>query len=292
VLAELGPDGLPFNQTNYKPLIINVALTGAVPSKDDYPNLPVKPSEIAREVSECAALGAQVFHLHMRDDLGKPTQSNLAFIQTIEEIRTRNPEVILCVTTSSRASADFEDRLTPLQLNLSRPPELASLSMGSFNFPTSISKNEPDEIDLLAKKMSNVGIKPELEVFEPGMVSRAIYLRNKGLLSDPLVLNILLGNNGTSGMSAQSLTPFLSQIDSSAEWALAGIGRFQRKAIMIAIALGGNVRVGMEDDPTGDGSGTWTNAKAVELARDAAELCGRRLASFVEVRKRFGLPGI
>jgi uncharacterized protein (DUF849 family) len=161
--------------------------------------------------------------------------------------------------------------------------------MGSFNFPTSISENAPEEIDLLAQKMSKVGIKPELEVFEPGMVSRAIYMRNKGLLNDPLVFNILLGNNGTSAMSAQSLTPFLSQLDSSAEWALAGIGKFQRKAIMTAVALGGNVRVGMEDDPVGDGSGTWTNAKAVEIARDAAELCGRRLALTSEVRTRFGI---
>jgi uncharacterized protein (DUF849 family) len=136
--------------------------------------------------------------------------------------------------------------------------------------------------------MGKVGIKPELEVFEPGMVSRAIYLRNIGLLSDPLVLNILLGNNGTSGMSAQSLTPFLSQLDSSAEWALAGIGRFQRKAIMIAVALGGNVRVGMEDDPVGDCSGAWSNQKAVMLAAEAAKLAGRRLASCSEARIRFG----
>lgn len=289
MFGELGPDGLPWNQRNYKPLIINVALTGAVPSKEDYPNLPVNPAEIARAVSECADLGAQVFHLHMRDEYGQPTQNKHAYIETIEEIRARTPEVLLCVTTSSRASANFEDRLAPLQLSLSRPPELASLSLGSFNFPASMSKNPPDEIDLLARNMSNFGIKPELEVFEPGMVSRAINLRNKGLLSDPLVVNILLGNNGTSEMSVQSLTPFLSQLDNSAEWALAGIGRFQRKATMIAIALGGNVRVGMEDDPVGDGSGEWSNQRAVIFAAEAAKLAGRRLASCSEARIRFGI---
>jgi uncharacterized protein (DUF849 family) len=292
MLSEIGPDGLPWNKHNYKPLIINVALTGAVPSKEDFPQLPIKPSEIASDVSECAALGAQVFHLHMRDDNGLPTQNKLAYIDTIEEIRARNPEVLLCVTTSSRASADFEDRIAPLRLQLTRPPELASLSLGSFNFPKTISRNPPDEIELLAQHMNDSGIKPEIEVFEPGMVSRAIQLRNKGKLADPLVINILLGNNGTSGMSAQSLTPFLSQLDSSAEWALAGIGRFQRKAIMIGVALGGNVRVGMEDDPVGDGSGNWTNAKAVKLAKEAAKFCGRPLASFEEVRTRFGLTGM
>jgi len=288
-MTEISDDGLAWNTRNYKELIINVALTGAVPQKSEHANLPTSPSEIADDVEECAQLGAQVFHLHMRDSEGLPTQSQRLFIQTINEIRERNPKILLCVTTSSRAGASFEERIAPLGLPVSPAPELASLSMGSFNFPSTISKNPPNEILELANIMRENSIKPELEVFEPGMLSSAILLHKKGILSGPLVVNILLGNHGTSQLTAQGLSPFLSQLPESSEWALAGIGRFQRKAILMGVALGGNVRVGMEDDPVGDGGGSWSNSKAVSLAIESARLAGRGLASCESVRQRFGL---
>lgn len=288
-MNEIAPDGLPWNPSSYKGLVINVALTGAVPSKSKFPRLPVTPEEIARDVQNCASLGAQVFHLHMRDNTGKPTQDPRLYEETIERIRDTNPEVLLCVTTSSRASTDFEDRLTPLKLKLSRQPELASLSIGSFNFPDSISRNPLVEIKALAEYMLKVGVKPELEVFEPGMVSMALNLVRQGEIAHPMVFNILLGNNGTSSLTASSITPFLTQFDTSTEWALAGIGRFQRKAILLGVALGGNVRVGLEDDPVGDGNGTWSNMDSVSIAVQAAKLVNRPLASCEEVRTRFGI---
>lgn len=288
-MTEISHDGLPWNQRNYKELIINVAVTGAVPQKSAHEKLPITPSEIADDVEECAELGAQVFHLHMRDSEGLPTQSQRLFIQTIEKIRERNTEVLLCVTTSSRAGTTFEERIAPLELPLSLAPELASLSMGSFNFPSTISKNPPNEIVELAHMMKDRNIKPELEVFEPGMLTFGLSLQRKGLLTGPLVVNILLGNKGSSQLTAQALSPFLSQLPESSEWALAGIGRFQRKAILMGVALGGNVRVGMEDDPIGDGVGMWSNAKAVKLAIETARLAGRGLASCKSVRQRFGL---
>jgi 3-keto-5-aminohexanoate cleavage enzyme len=284
--SEHGPNFLPWNHRNYKPLIINVALTGAVPLKSDYPFLPITPEEIADDVKLCAERGAQVFHIHLRDESGNPTQDRKLFEETIQRIRQSSPGVLVCVTTSSRASKNVEERFAPLNLTGGAQPELASLSLGSFNFPTTISENSPAEIEQLAVAMKERGIMPELEVFEPGMLTTAHSLRSKGILPEKAVVNILLGNRGTSAATAQALTPFLSQLPEDAEWAVAGIGRFQRKTTMLGVALGGNVRIGMEDDPVGDESGNWSNVKAVELAVAMAELAGRPLASLEETRAR------
>jgi len=288
-MSELAPDGITWNPKNYKNLIINVAVTGAVPSKAEFPELPTSPTEIAESVLECASLGAQVFHIHMRDESGNPTQDIERYRETIERIRDKNTDLLICVTTSSRVSLDFRDRLTPLMLESPNRADLASLSLGSFNFPKAVSRNPLEEIVQLADFMHSAGIKPELEVFEPGMATTANLLKAKGVLKGPLVMNILLGNYGTSNLTAQSLSSFLGQLDDSTEWALAGIGRFQRKSIMLGVALGGNVRVGLEDDPVGDGSGLWSNSKAVSLAIEAAKLANRSLASCHEVRERFAI---
>lgn len=285
-MSETGADGFAWNRRNYKPAIINVALTGAVSSKKDFPNLPNTPQEIAEEAIRCAHLGAQVFHLHMRDEHDNNTQDQNLFSETILRIRHEVPEVLICVTTSSRASNSWEDRLGPLMLEGDAKPDLASLSLGSFNFPKTVSLNPPEEINLLASAMKERGIVPELEVFEPGMVDFSALLQRKDWLPATLVMNILLGNRGTSPATAQALVPFISQLSETTEWALAGIGRFQRKAIMLGISLGANVRVGMEDDPAGDGSLSWSNVKAVELAIQVCEDAKREIATPMEARHR------
>ncbi len=285
-MAEVSRGQLAWNHRNYRPLIINVALTGTVPQKSDHPALPVAPQEIAEDVRRCSLLGAQVFHLHMRDASGNPTQDPKLFEETILLIRDAAPDVVLCVTTSSRASKDFRDRVAPLALTGRAKPDLASLSVGSFNFPTSISENSRSEIEQLARAMTEQGVIPELEVFEPGMLTTAHTLRAKGLIPEKFILNILLGNNGTSAATAQALAPFLGQLPDDAEWALAGIGRFQRKTMMMGIALGGNIRIGMEDDPVGDGSADWSNERSVELAVSMAALAGRPVATIDEARRR------
>lgn len=289
-MSEIGHDGLAWNNRNYKNLIINVALTGAVPQKKDFPNLPVTPQEIAHDVHQCFEMGAQVFHLHMRDQNGAPSQEIELFQETIIEIRSQTPEAIICVTTSSRASQNSEERYSALKLTGELKPDLASLSLGSFNFPSTVSKNPPYEIFDLARFMFDSGIKPEIEVFEPGMLTHARTLLKSNVLIRPLIVNILLGNRGTSEVTAQAISPFLSQLSGDSEWALAGIGRFQNKAIMLGVALGGNVRVGMEDDPVGNEYGEWSNTRAVQVALDAAKVAGRKLASIEETRIRFGLP--
>lgn len=141
---------------SYRPLIINVALTGIVPAKVKYPNLPVTPEEIGKDVHTCFELGARVFHLHMRDKNDGPVQDSGLFAETIGIIREQTPEAIVCVTTSSRASVSFEDRVAPLLLAGELRPEFGSLTAGSFNFPNSVSTNSPDDIKVLLQTPANM----------------------------------------------------------------------------------------------------------------------------------------
>lgn len=272
-----------------KPLILNVAVTGAVPLKSRYPLLPQEPDEIVQVVAECFDLGARVFHIHMRDRHGTPTQDPGRYIETISGIRETSPEAIICATTSSRASGSFEDRIRPLLLEKPYLPDFSSLSLGSFNFPDSISRNPLSEIREILSTMNQVGVRPELEVFEPGMIEVASILRDEQLLSGKLVFNVLLGNVGSSTFNAASLGYFSSTIPQDAEWSVAGIGRYQKRAIFSGISLGLNVRLGMEDAPNVSGDRKWSNQRAVALATKVAEQFGRPIESPSGARLRLGL---
>jgi len=282
-------DWAPPPMDGYRPMIITVALTGAVPDPRQYPALPVTPAAIAEQALACAEAGASAFHLHMRDDEGRPTQARDRFEQTIAMIRAARTDLIINVTTSSRVNPDMAERTLPLQLEGELRPDMASLTLGSFNFRTVVSNNPPEQIVALAEAMADRGIRPELEIFELGMINTLHDLRARGLLTDPVVSNILLGSVGSAPAFVGDLEHMVRSLPSGAEWAAAGIGRFQRPMVIAAAIMDGNVRVGMEDDPRGDGSGTWSNVDAVKLAVQAAELAGRQIATPTEARTRFGL---
>lgn len=282
-------DGPPPHSGNYKPLIINVALTGAVPKKSRYPNLPNTPEEISQEVEKCFNLGARVFHIHMRDEDDKPTQDQNLFKQTINLIRETTPKAVVCATTSSRAGNGLEDRLSPLKLKGFSKPDFASLSLGSFNFTDTVSYNPPEEIHVLLEAMNSARIRPELEVFEPGMVHYAKLLISKSILKGIPVFNVLLGNPGSSPADLKSAAGFIAALPEDCEWAFAGIGRHHLQMVTLAILSGGNVRLGMEDAPSVDGDENWSNSKAVQKAVEIASLLGRSIETPENARKRLGL---
>jgi uncharacterized protein (DUF849 family) len=271
-------------------MIVNVALTGAVPGKDDNPLVPITPEEIAADAIACAEAGASVVHVHVRDENGVPVHRRDLYERAIAPIRERAPEVAICVTTSSRVDPDPAARVVGLELEEDLRPELASLTLGSFNFPNSISVNPPVTIVALLERMNELGVRPEFEVFEPGMVNTLHVLAERGLVPDPPVVNILLGSMGSSPAFVGDLARIVEKLPPEAEWAAAGIGVFQRPMTIAAAIMDGNVRTGLEDNPRGDGSGRWSNADAVALATEAARLAGRPLASPAEARRRFGLP--
>ena len=273
----------------YENLIINVALTGAIPMKSDYSSLPIEPSEIAEDVARCFEAGARVFHIHMRDGDGKQTHDQKLYEETIGLIRKTCPEAIVCTTTTSRGGATLEERKTSLLLQGNLKPEFASLSLGSFNFRDSVSLNPPIEISELLSTMNEHSVRPELEVFEPGMVCYAKNLIENHLLVGTPVFNMFLGLPTTSDASLLSASSFLGQLPYGSEWAFAGIGRHQLPVAAMSISAGGNVRVGMEDSPSIFGDKDWSNLKAVSWAADFAKTIKRDLATPEEARERLGI---
>lgn len=278
-----------------EPLIVNLALTGMVPTKEMTPHVPVSVEEILDDVARCAELGVAIVHVHARDADGLPSHRSEDFAPIIEGIRKIDRELVVCATCSGRRVKELEKREEVLDLTGDAKPDMASLTLGSNNFPREASVNPPYVIEGLAERAKARGIKPELEVFEPGMVSFGKHLVQKGVIEEPCYVNILLGNVATSPLSPTSLAAFLSLIPDGWTWAVAGIGRAQLDANLMAIASGGHVRVGLEDNIWWDRERTElaTNPMLVERVRTLAELAERPLASPRLVRELLGLlPGV
>jgi len=252
-------------------LMINLALTGMVPSREDSPHVPLTPQEIAADAARCHAAGAGILHLHARDEQGRPTSDPEIYRRIICSVRERCPQAVICVSTSGRIDPSYESRSRVLLLQGDARPDMASLTLGSMNFPRQASVNNPDTITRLASIMQEQGIKPELEVFEPGMLNYGLYLVSKGTLSEPAYVNILLGSLGTATASVHSLSHFLSLIPGNWVWAVAGIGRFQLDCTLLALSCGGHIRTGLEDNLHYDRSRTRL-ATNLDLVRRTAAL--------------------
>ena len=275
-----------------EPLIINLAPTGMVPTKDQTPHVPVTPEEIIEDAARCRELGVSIVHVHARDEQGRPTHRREYFAPIIQGIRRLDPELIVCATCSGRYVTELEDRADVLELEGDARPDMASLTVGSNNFQNQASVNPPDVIKGLAERMKARGIKPELEVFEPGMLNYARYLCDRSFIEEPCYVNVLLGNVATAPATPGMLGAFLALTPESWTWAAGGLGRYQLGANMLAIASGGSVRVGLEDNIWWDGARTElaTNPMLVERVVRLAETAERPIATPREVREQLGLP--
>ena len=273
------------------PLILNVALTGMVPTKADNASVPVTPEEIAEDAARCVAAGAAIVHLHARDSEGRPTYRAEVYAEIIRRIRERSPDVIVCVSTSGRLFKTFAERSEVLDLEGELVPDMASLTLGSLNFPKQASVNDPEMIRRLARRMAERGVVPELEVFDLGMVDYARFLIERGELREPLYFNLLLGSLGTLSATPAHLTALVDALPTGSTWAGAGIGRFQFFVNAMAITMGGNVRVGLEDNLGLDAEKTRpaTNLALVERLVRLAEAAERPIANPPEARALIGL---
>lgn len=269
-------------------LIITLAPTGMIPTKTETPYVPLTPEEIANDTYEAYKLGASVVHVHARDETGKPTHKKKVFKKIIKEIKRKCPEIIICTTTSGRVYPQVEHRAEVLDLY----PEMASLTMGSLNFPQHASVNPMETITKLAGMMKERKILPELEIFEPGFINTAKYLVRKGYLQKPLHFSLLLGSLGSIPAGISDLSYLVQSLPPKSTWSATGIGRFQTQINVAAILMGGHVRVGVEDSiyynyPDEE---LATNVKLVQrIVRIAKEL-GREIATPKETREILGLP--
>lgn len=278
------------NPKTYEPLLISVALTGAVPTKSQYPSLPTEPVEIADQACRVAEHGASIVHIHMRDANGRATQNADRFAQTISLIRAEKPELIICATTTSRGSSAIEDRMAALHLDGPLLPDMASLTLGSYNTPHGVNINPPEDIEAIARLMTSLNVLPELEIFEPGMLETARRLLHSGVLPSNVFCNFLLGVSGASPASTRALSNMVDLLPPDIPWAAAGIGQFQKTVTALSVVMGGHVRVGMEDDPRGDHEG-WTNVDAVIRARRVAESINRSIMTPHQARTLLKIDG-
>jgi uncharacterized protein (DUF849 family) len=255
------------------------------------PHVPLSVAEIVNEVREARELGITLVHLHARDDSGKPTHDPAVYGALIGQIRSFAPELVICVSLSGRNDPNLSSRVAPLSLTGALKPDMGSLTLGSLNFPTQASCNAPEMIRELASTMLSRGILPELEIFDLGMAHYASYMVAKGLLGGPHYANIMLGNLSSAQLDAGHLGLLLRDLPGNTTWALGGLGRFQLPANQMGIALGGGVRVGLEDNRywNSDSRSLTTNLALLKRVHDFARLAERPLMSPNEFRSRLGL---
>lgn len=274
------------------PLIINAAITGMVPTKRENPHVPVSIEEIVADTRRCRDAGASIVHIHARDDDGLPTYRKEIYAEIFSAVHAKCPDLLISGTTSGRRHKEFWQRSQVLELEGNLKVDMASLTLGSMNFPTQASINEPKMIHDLATLMRQRGIVPELELFDLGMVEYAHYLIQRGVLTPPFYANLLLGSLGTLSATAHNLTTMVRALPPETTWAAAGIGRSQFFMNSLAVTMGGHVRVGLEDNLWFDSARTdhATNPRLIERLVKLAEAAGRTIASPDEARKIIGLP--
>jgi uncharacterized protein (DUF849 family) len=229
--------------------ILNFAPTGMIPTKKMTPHVPVTPDEIIKDVLEISTLGVTMVHLHARESsTGKPTYKKEVYSEIIRGIRKENKDLILCVSTSGRTHNEFEKRSECLEIDGELKPDFASLTLSSLNFNKQASINSPDMINDLAKKMLDRGIRPELEVFDLGMVNYAKYMIGKGLLSPPHYFNIILGNIACAQADMLHLGLMVNELPEESIWSVGGVGNPQLRMNLLSIVSDGGVRIGIEDN--------------------------------------------
>lgn len=233
-----------------QPLIINLACTGVIPTRQMSAHVPLSHDEIVADVASCMALGVQMVHLHARDEQGVQTGDPEPYGRLIESIRSLpgGRDMVLGVTTSGRAKADFESRSRVLELEGAAKPDMASLTLSSLNFVQSASVNAPDTIRRLAQRMQERGIKPELEVFDIGMANFARVLQAEGLVQAPLYVNVLLGNIAGAQANMLQLAAILAALPQDCIVSVAGLGKYQLGANGMGLLFADGVRVGLEDN--------------------------------------------
>lgn len=267
--------------------IITVATTGAWPTKKDNPNIPMTPQEIADDVFECYKAGAAICHLHMRDDEGKGTMDTKKFEETVKLIREKCNILINC-TTSGDLNATDETRQAHLR---TCKPNLASFDCGSMNWMhNSLFINHPLFLEQLGMTMQECGVKPEIEIFDAGMIYNSLYYEKKGVLKTPIHYQFVLGAAGGSAATVENLVYLKNLLPEGSTWGALGIGKQHVPIMLAAVAMGGHLRVGMEDNVYyGPGDLARSNAQLVERAANIIKIAGNEVATPEDAKKILSL---
>lgn len=273
-------------------VIISVALTGAVTPKDINEHIPLTPQEIADDAYRCWQAGAAVVHLHMRDDEGLGTMDRARFAETIRLLREhKDCDVIINCTTSGDSRAT--DRQRQEHVSTLDGIEMASWDAGSFNWmPGGVFINSPQFLGQLGEILTSRGIKPEIEIFDTGMLGVARYFVEQGQLRSPLHYQFCLGIPGGMPATVESLLYLSSHIPADASWSAFGIGKNHLPILFASLALGGHLRVGLEDNVWFCKGEKATNLSLVTRAAQAVTVFGKRVATPAIARQILGIPAL
>lgn len=261
------------------PLIVTAAICGGVHGPDASPYLPVAVPEIAESIRGAAAAGAAIAHVHVWDEQGRPSSDPALY----REVRERlDCDVVLNLTTAPGGEPSPDQRLAVLELE----PELASFDAGSLNFGEDVFVNDLAFLRRLAAAIRAAGARPELEIFDEGMIATCVRLREEGLLDGPLYFQFVLGVPGGAPARVDTLLHLVRSIPAGSPWSATAVGRASVPIALHALALGGHVRVGLEDTLRfSAGRLARSNAELVERIATLAHAAGRPLATPAEARE-------
>jgi 3-keto-5-aminohexanoate cleavage enzyme len=270
------------------PCIVTAAIVGAETTREQNPHLPITADELGEEAARCAAQGATVIHLHVRDEAGRASQDTERFRAAIAAIRSRC-DVIIQTSTGGAVGMSIDERCGPLKLTGRDAPDMATLNVGTINFGDDIFVNKRQDTMEVARRIRAAGAVPEVEIYDLGHLDITRELVDKGLLSLPLHVQFVLGVRGALSASPRNVELLVERLASDfrgSSWGVAGIGRHQLPMAQLAAQLGGNVRVGLEDNIYLDkGVLAAGSAPLVERAVKAVHEAGRRVATVAEARQ-------
>ncbi|MFF7607670.1 3-keto-5-aminohexanoate cleavage protein [Streptomyces parvulus] len=287
-------------------VIITCALTGAGDTVSKSPHVPVTPEQIARDAVEAAGAGAAVVHIHVRDpETGAPSRDPKLYREVVERVKETGTDVVINLTAGMGGDlvVDPDDPLTHLPGTdlvggLERLPhvedllpDICTLDCGSLNFGdgSNLYVSTPDMLRTGARRIQELGVRPELEIFDTGQLWFAKQLLAEGLLDDPTVFQLCMGIPWGAPADPGVLQSMVNMLPDGARWASFALGRMQMPWVAQSILLGGHVRVGLEDNLYLGKGNKATNAQLVERAVTITESIGARVATPDEARATLGL---
>ena len=290
-----------------KDVIISCAVTGSGDTVGRHPAIPVTPEQIANAAIEAASAGAAIAHMHVRDlETGKGTRDDELYKEVVSRIKDSGTDVIINLTSGMGGdieigpeddlmkfgpNTDFINALERLSHVEKILPDICSLDCGTLNFGDGnmIYVSTPEQLRIGAKRIQELGVKPELEVFDTGHMWFANQMHKEGLLDDPALFQICLGIPYGAPASTGSMQNMVDMLPEGSNWAAFGIGAMQMPMVAQAILLGGNVRVGLEDNLYLDKGVYASNGSLVERATSIINNMGANVMSVKDTRKKLGL---
>jgi 3-keto-5-aminohexanoate cleavage enzyme len=268
-------------------VVITVAPTGPIASKADNPALPTQPHEIAEAVHQAYLAGAAVAHIHLRDSQDRPTADLQIARRTMDLIAERCP-ILIQMSTGVGLSVPFEEREALVEIQ----PRMATLNPCSMTFGSGEFRNPPSDVARLARRMQELGVKPELEIYDTGHLDACLRMRDAGLLSDwPLQFSIVLGVKGGMAATADNPITMVSRLPEDCVWQVIAVGRANLELTAIGLALGGNARAGLEDTLyLRKGEQSPGNLSLVQRTVDLATALDRSTATVDETAALLRLP--